>query len=77
MHACLPIADGRPRVGPPTRLAEAHMSVAVDRRGEHPLVTVASHGRTIVRGFEVRSVLDAARLGHLIADVDPHACPTV
>jgi hypothetical protein len=76
MHARLPTVDGQ-RLAARARPVEATFTTRVDRRGEHPLVTVAAHGRTIVRDFEVRTVLDAARLGHLIADADPGECPTV
>lgn len=58
------------------RTAEAHYSVSVDNRGEHPVVRVLHHGRPIAHRT-IRTIGDAMNLGGLLTDPSTPFLPVV
>lgn len=49
-------------------MSEATLKVYVDHGGEHPLVTIMSHGRVVTHAFRVSNTVEAARLGMALTD---------
>lgn len=47
-------------------VTETTLTARVDKGGAHPRVTLTVQGIEVVKDWEVRSVLDAARLGRAI-----------